>query len=137
MDELRAFVRPGTLEDVLGFELLELGEATASARVPVGERLKQHLGLVHGGVYAALAETLASAATHRAVASGGMIALGLSNTTSFLRPLAGGELRAEATRLHRGRSTWVWDVRLEDGDGRLCALSRVTVAVRPVSGRPG
>lgn len=131
MDDLSAFIRPGTLDDVLGFELLELGETTARARVAVEERVKQHIGLVHGGVYAALAEMVASAATYQAVAADGMIAIGLSNLTSFLRPITGGEVRAEAARMHRGRSTWVWDVRLEDAEGRLCALSRVTVAVRP------
>lgn len=131
MDDLSAFIRPGTLDDVLGFELLELGETAARARVAVEERVKQHIGLVHGGVYAALAEMVASAATYQAVAPDGMIAIGLSNLTSFLRPITGGEVRAEAARMHRGRSTWVWDVRLEDAEGRLCALSRVTVAVRP------
>jgi 1,4-dihydroxy-2-naphthoyl-CoA hydrolase len=137
VEDLDAFIREGTLDDVLGFELLELGEETARARVPYSERVTQHLGLVHGGVYAALAEKVASAATFRAVAPDGMVALGLSNDTSFLRPVTEGEVRAEATRLHRGRTTWVWDVRLLDGEGRLCALSRVTVAVRPGSGTPG
>jgi 1,4-dihydroxy-2-naphthoyl-CoA hydrolase len=58
-------------------------------------------------------------------------AYGLSNTTSFFRPISAGTVQAEAERLHRGRTTWVWDVRFIDGDGRLCAASRVTVAVRP------
>ena len=88
-------------------------------------------GLVHGGVYAALAEMLASEATVKAVHADGSIAVGLSNHTSFLRPVTGGTVHAEARRLHRGRSTWLWEVYLKDDAGRLCAVSRVTLAIRP------
>lgn len=126
---------PGaTLDDILGFELTELEDERARGRVRVADRLKQPLGMVHGGVYAALAESLASAATHRVVVEDGLAALGMSNVTSFLRPVTEGTVHAEATRVHRGRTTWVWDVRLTDEAGRLCALSRVTVAVRSLDG---
>jgi len=120
-----------TLDETLGFELVTLDEASAQARVDIDERHLQPLGVVHGGVYAALAESLASHATARAVGPSGLVALGLSNDTSFFRPISSGTIRADAERLHRGRTTWVWDVRLTDDDGRLCASSRVTVAVRP------
>lgn len=120
-----------TLDEALGFELVTLDEASAHARVDIDERHLQPLGVVHGGVYAALAESLASHATARAVGPSGLVALGLSNDTSFFRPISSGTIRADAERLHRGRTTWVWDVRLTDDDGRLCASSRVTVAVRP------
>lgn len=123
-----------TLDDTLGFELLELEEERASGRVQVSDRLKQPHGLVHGGVYAALAESLASAATHRAVREDGVAVLGMSNFTSFFRPVTEGAVRAEGMRVHRGRTSWVWDVRLTDGAGRLCAASRVTVAVRALDG---
>ena len=53
--------------------------------------------------------------------------MGLSNNTSFLRPISAGTIHAIATRRHRGRTTWVWDVDLSDDQGRLCATSRVTV----------
>jgi len=120
-----------TLDETLGFELVTLDEASAHARVDIDERHLQPLGVVHGGVYAALAESLASHATARAVGPSGLVALGISNDTSFFRPISSGTIRADAERLHRGRTTWVWDVRLTDDDGRLCASSRVTVAVRP------
>ena len=58
-------------------------------------------------------------------------AVGMSNLTSFLRPLFGGTLHAEARRRHRGATTWIWDVDMTDDEGRLCAVSRVTIAVRP------
>jgi uncharacterized protein (TIGR00369 family) len=122
-----------TLEEELGFELLELHDDRAAGRFAVTDKVRQHVGIVHGGVYASLAESLASHATFAAVSGDGNTALGLSNTTNFLRPVTDGEVRGDATRLHRGRSTWVWDVRLTDSGGRLCAISRVTVAVRPAA----
>lgn len=124
-----------TLEEALGLELVELHEDCATGRFAVTDSVKQHLGVVHGGVYASLAESLASHATHVVVSKEGNAAMGLSNVTNFLRPVADGDVRGEATCCHRGRTTWVWDVRLTDGAGRLCAVSRVTVAVRPA--RPG
>jgi uncharacterized protein (TIGR00369 family) len=120
-----------TLDATLGFELTDLGAERAHAQVEIDERHLQPFGVVHGGVYAALAETLASHATAAAVMPEYM-ALGSSNLTSFLRPVAAGTITAEAERLHRGRTTWVWDVRFTDSEGRLCATSRITVAVRPL-----
>ena len=61
----------------------------------------------------------------------GNTAMGLANQTSFLRPVTQGAVNAVARARHRGRTTWVWEVELTDDDGRLCALTRVTVAVRP------
>jgi uncharacterized protein (TIGR00369 family) len=66
------------------------------------------------------------------VAAEGKLGLGISNQSSFLRPVGSGTINATARRRHRGRTTWVWDVELTDDEGRLCALSRVTVAVRAV-----
>ena len=120
-----------TLDGVLGFERVEVGEELARGRFVVEDRVKQPLGLVHGGAYAALAESLASEATFRAVHPEGMIAVGLSNHTSFLRPATEGTVHAEARRRHRGRTTWVWDVDFTDDNGKLCATTRVTMAVRP------
>ena len=119
-----------TLDGTLGFELLEVGPELARGRAPVTDRLKQPYGLVHGGVYAANAESLASVATHGAVQADGRIAVGLSNHTSFMRPITEGTVHAEATVRHSGSTTWVWEVEITDDQGRLCALSRVTMAVR-------
>jgi 1,4-dihydroxy-2-naphthoyl-CoA hydrolase len=121
----------GTLDEVLGFETLEAGPELARSRAQVLDRHRQPFGLVHGGVYAAMAESLASVATYMAVAGEGKIAVGQSNYTSFMRPIFSGSVHAEARRRHRGGTTWVWEVELTDDAGRLCALSRVTMAVRP------
>jgi len=98
--------------------------------VPVRDEVKQPAGLVHGGVYAAVAESLATTGTALAVIDAGKTAMGLSNQTSFLRPITAGTVNARALARHRGRTTWVWEVELTDDSGRLCALTRVTVAVR-------
>lgn len=121
----------GTLEAALGFELLDISPELARGRAAVAPNLLQPFGLVHGGVYAAMAESLASVATYVGVKDDGNIALGLSNNTSFMRPITKGHVNGEARPRHSGRTTWVWDVDITDDDGRLCATSRVTIAVRP------
>jgi 1,4-dihydroxy-2-naphthoyl-CoA hydrolase len=120
-----------TLDGTLGFELIEAGEELARGRFEVTDRVRQPFGIVHGGAYAAMAESLASAATYAEVAGDGNIAVGQSNHTSFLRPVADGSVHAEGRRRHRGRTTWVWEVDFTDDEGRLCAITRVTMAVRP------
>ena len=115
---------------------LEVGEATAElvrASVRVRREVTQPLGLVHGGVYASIAEALASLGTNIAVVPDGSVGLGMSNHSTFLRPISAGTIHAVAHVRHRGRTTWMWDVELTDDDARLCAVSRVTIAVRPQS----
>ncbi len=89
---------------------------------------------MHGGVYAAIAEGLSSIATASQVLPLGRSAAGMSNQTSFLRPVSDGVIEAVATRKHGGRTTWVWEVEMSDAQGRLCALSRMTIAVRDLPG---
>ena len=120
-----------TLDGVLGFEILDAQEEHARGRFQVTDAVRQPFGIVHGGAYAAMAETLASATTYFAVHADGDAAMGQSNDTSFLRPVAEGTVHAVARCRHRGRTTWVWEVEFTDDEGLLCALSRITLAVRP------
>jgi 1,4-dihydroxy-2-naphthoyl-CoA hydrolase len=113
-----------------GLELLGCSETEVDAEVTVRDELKQPAGLVHGGVYAAIAESLASLGTAWAVRERGETAMGLSNSTSFLRPITEGVIHAHATRVHRGRTTWVWDVAFSDDAEHTCAVTRMTIAVR-------
>ncbi len=114
-----------------GLEVDEAGDELVRAHVPVVKHVTQPLGLVHGGVYASIAEALASLGTNIGVVPRGSVGLGMSNHSSFLRPISQGTIHAVARRRHRGRTTWVWDVELTDDEERLCAVSRVTIAVRP------
>jgi 1,4-dihydroxy-2-naphthoyl-CoA hydrolase len=129
--EKRSPELPG-FDGLYGLELLDLSDTEVHAQVTVREEHKQGMGLVHGGVYAAMAESMASVATVVAVRAQGEIAMGLSNNTSFLRPVTEGVVHAHATRIHRGRTTWVWDVRFSDDADRTCAVTRMTIAVRPL-----
>jgi 1,4-dihydroxy-2-naphthoyl-CoA hydrolase len=125
---------PFRLEDgfdgLYGLDITDVAPDCMRGQVQVRDELKQPGGLIHGGVYAAMSESLASTATALEVMPHGKIAVGLSNQTSFLRPITRGTILGEARLKHRGRTTWVWEVELTDDDGRLCVLSRVTVAVR-------
>jgi len=126
------FDRVPGFDALYGLEVLEVSEELVRAQVAVRDELRQPSGLVHGGVLASIAETLASLGTLAVVVAQGNAAMGSSNATSFLRPILGGTIHARALRRHRGRTTWVWDVEITDDEDRLCALSRMTIAVRPL-----
>ena len=122
-----------TLESHLHRETLEMTEERVVATMSVDDQpVLQPMGIVHGGVYAWMAEGMASEATFRAVYPDGNIAVGMQNSTSFLRPIGQGTIHAEGRRRHKGRTTWVWDVDVTDDDGHLCATTRLTIAVRPI-----
>jgi 1,4-dihydroxy-2-naphthoyl-CoA hydrolase len=116
---------------VLGLDIDELVEVgLRTARLGVVPGVCQPMGIVHGGIYAAIAETLASMGTADGVIEQGKVPLGMSNNTNFLRPVSEGSVHAEARAFHRGRTSWLWDVEMRNDDGKLCATSRVTIAVR-------
>ena len=120
---------------LLGLELVELEERRARGRVLVRDELKGPHGAVHGGVHAAVAESLAVLATAAVVEPERQTAAPLSQQMSFLGSVADGSIHATAVVKHRGRTTWVWEVEISDDRGTLCALGRVTIAVRDGSER--
>jgi 1,4-dihydroxy-2-naphthoyl-CoA hydrolase len=120
-----------TLDGMLGLEIDSYGDGRAEGHFEVTDRVRQRWGIVHGGAYAALAEVLASEGTNHHVRERGEAGVGLSNHTSFLRPVSDGVVRATAIARHRGRRTWVWEVEIVDERSRACAVSRVTIAIVP------
>jgi len=130
------FERVQGFDALYGLEVLEVTEELVRAQVVIRDELRQPFGLVHGGVLASIAETLASLGTMAVVFAKGDAAMGSANNTSFLRPIVDGTIHARALRRHRGRTTWVWDVEITDDAGRLCALTRMTIAVRPLPPTP-
>ncbi|MDA0168085.1 hotdog fold thioesterase [Solirubrobacter taibaiensis] len=102
---------------LIDLEIDSVTEDEVRGRVPVTDALKQPLGVVHGGVYAVIADAL--------TAGEGRV---ITSQTSFLRPATEGELHAVAKRRHGGRTTAVWEVDITDDAGRLCAVVRTTVA---------
>ena len=122
---------PSGFAKELGVELIDLDPDHARARIKLEQRHLQPFGIVHGGVYASLAESLCSIATYGAVHEDGLVPMGQANDTTFLRPASGGHVTATARTRHRGRTTWIWDVEISDDEERVCALCRMTIAVRP------
>jgi uncharacterized protein (TIGR00369 family) len=120
-----------TFEGFLGLEWHELTEDSARVSFEVRDNLKQPLGLLHGGIYSAVAETIASVATVRAVWRDGLIGSGLSNTASFLRPITTGTVHVTGRRRYNDEREWLWSHEFRDDHDRLCALVDVTIAVRP------
>jgi len=123
---------PG-FDGLYGLQIDSMSEEEITAHVDMRDELRQPAGLLHGGVLASMAESMATVATYFAVQDEGLTAQGLANQTSFLRPFLHGTIHAVARRRHRGRTTWVWEVEMSDDDGRLCALVRMTIAVRPAT----
>ena len=115
---------------LFGLELTECSDEVARGRVEVHDELRAAGGFVHGGVYGAIAEALAARGTAVSVAGDGKLAIGLANQTTVLHPIERGTMYATATRRHRGRTTWIWEVEIADDAGRRCVSGRVTVAVR-------
>lgn len=118
----------------IGLAYQEVGPELVRATVPVTPVVQQPAGLVHGGVHNLIAESITSYATGAAVRDEGKIAFGQSNSATFLRPITEGTIHAVARRRHGGRSTWIWDVEISDDAEHLCAMIRMTIAVRPAPG---
>ena len=109
---------------LLGLRIEEASGDRVVLACPVTPDLHQPFGLVHGGVYATLAETAASVGGSLWFGDQGKV-VGVSNHTDFLRAVRRGELRAEATPLSRGRTTQLWQVEIADEQGRLIAHAKV------------
>lgn len=115
----------GGFERAIGLRFIAASADEVVAEVPVTPTLLQPYGLVHGGVHAAIVETLASCGAALAAMARGQTTVGLENTTSFLRATRDGTLHARATPLHRGGRTQVWTVDIRDDAGRDVASGRV------------
>ena len=124
-----------TFEGFLDLEWLELEPDSVHVQFRVRENLKQPLGLLHGGVYAGVAETIASIATVANVWRDGFIGSGLSNYASFLRPITEGVVDVRARLRGHDDREWTWGHEFRDERDNLCALVDVTIAVRPIPGR--
>jgi uncharacterized protein (TIGR00369 family) len=110
--------------------LADPADGTLRARVAVRPAVRDRNGDLALGVLAAAAEALASRGTAFAVMPDGLLAQGLSNDTTVIRRVAEGHVDVMACLIARGPETWVWSVEATDEAGRVCSVSRVTVAVR-------
>ena len=132
LDALNAMSR-GTLMEPLGIRFTEIGnDASGSylrASMPVDARTLQPYGLLHGGASVALAETLGSTAGGLCVDDDTQGVVGIEINANHLLGVRQGHVTGTARALHVGRSTQVWEIRIEDDRGRLACISRLTLAV--------
>lgn len=122
----------GTAIEALGIEFVDIGDDRLVATMPVDPRTVQPYGLLHGGASVLLAETLGSSAGNMCVAEG-EICVGLEINANHVRAVREGRVTGTARPLHLGRSTQVWEIRIEDARGRLACVSRLTLAVVPAT----
>ena len=116
----------------LGIEITEIGDDFLRGRVPVDERTRQPYGLLHGVASVLLAETLGSTAGGLCVDEGQGV-VGIEINANHLIGVREGLVTGTARPLHVGRSTQVWEIRIEDERARAVCVSRLTLAVVPVT----
>lgn len=119
----------GTLMASLGIVFTELGDTYLRATMPVDARTHQPYGILHGGASVALAETLGSSAGM--LMARGNAVVGLEINANHLRAVRSGTVTGTARPIHVGRSTQVWEIRIEDEAGKAVCISRLTLAVLP------
>lgn len=129
LDDLNA-LSIDTAMQVLGIVFTELGPDFVCATMPVDARTHQPYGLLHGGASVLLAETLGSTAGNLCVEPG-EICVGIEINANHVAAVRDGLVTGTARPLHVGRRTQVWEIRIEDGLGRLACVSRLTLAVVP------
>jgi len=113
----------------MGIEFLEVGDNFLKGRMPVDKRTVQPFGVLHGGASVLLAETLGSMAANCCLRDPGTVAVGLEINANHLRPATSGWVYGTATAIHLGSTTQVWDIVIEDENGKKTCISRLTMAV--------
>ncbi|TWG90008.1 uncharacterized protein (TIGR00369 family) [Luteimonas sp. J16] len=127
VDLLNAMAR-GTAMEPLGIVFTEIGPDYLRGTMPVDARTHQPHGLLHGGASVLLAETLGSTAGGMCVPEDRRV-VGIEINANHLRGVRSGTVTGTARPLHVGRSTQVWEIRIEDEAARLVCISRLTLAV--------
>jgi len=120
-----------TMMATLGIRITEIGEDYVRGTLPVDARTHQPYGLLHGGASVALAETLGSLAGMLTLDPAVEAAVGLDINANHVRGVKSGIVTGTARPLHLGRSTQVWEIRIEDERQKLVCISRLTLAVIP------
>jgi 1,4-dihydroxy-2-naphthoyl-CoA hydrolase len=125
--------RANTLMEALGIRITAVGDDWLAGTMPVDQRTRQPYGLLHGGASVALAETLGSTAAMLTLDPAKYRTVGLDINANHLRGVRDGLVTGTARPLHRGRTTQVWEIRIEDAAAHLACIARLTMAVVPVA----
>lgn len=119
----------GTLVEHLGIEMTELGDDFVKAKMPVDNRTRQPLGLLHGGAHVVLAESLGSMAANLCLDIKKEYALGLDINSNHLKSARDGFVTGIAKPIHIGTKTQVWEIKIYDEKENLLNISRLTMMV--------
>jgi 1,4-dihydroxy-2-naphthoyl-CoA hydrolase len=125
--QLNALLK-GTMCEHVGMEITAIGDDYVTARLPVDERTRQHMGIIHGGASVVLAETVGSIAAGLCCPAG-YYTVGLEINANHVRAGTPPWVEGAARPLHIGSSTMLWDIRITDAEGKLVCVSRLTTAV--------
>lgn len=118
-----------TIAGVLGIRITEFGDDFVRGTMPVDRRTHQPMGILHGGASVVLAESLGSLAANLCVDASKQYCVGLDINANHIRAVRSGVVTGTARPVHLGRTTQVWEIRIEDEAGKLVCLSRLTMAV--------
>jgi 1,4-dihydroxy-2-naphthoyl-CoA hydrolase len=119
-----------TMMETLGIRITEIGDDWLRGTMPVDHRTHQPYGLLHGGASVVLAETLGSTAAMLSL-DPSEVAVGLDINANHIRGVRSGTVTGTARMVHIGRTTQVWEIRIETEAGELVCISRITMAVIP------
>ena len=122
-------LRRNSMVEHLGITLTEAGPDWLRGTMPVDARTRQPFGILHGGASVALAETLGSIAGSLCVDPAHQRVVGLEINANHLRAVKEGTVTGTARAIHTGRSTQVWEIRIENEAGQAVCISRLTLAV--------
>jgi 1,4-dihydroxy-2-naphthoyl-CoA hydrolase len=122
---------PNTMMEALGIRFTAVGDDWLQGTMPVDQRTHQPYGLLHGGASVVLAETLGSTAAMLTLDPAQEAAVGLDINANHIRGVRSGTVTGTARKVHIGRSTQVWEIRIETEAGELVCISRITMAVIP------
>lgn len=120
---------PGTLLETLDINVTEATPERVAATMPVGPKVHQPFGILHGGASVVLAETVASIGANISLDLAKQNAVGLEINANHLRGVQSGFLTGVATPVHKGRSTHVWQVEIRNDESKLICTSRCTLAI--------
>lgn len=118
-----------TMSEYLGIEFIEIGDDYLSARMPVNDRTKQPLGIMHGGASCVLAETVGSTAAQFCVDRSKFYCVGLDINTNHISQAREGFVIAVAKPFHLGKTTQVWGIEIKNEQNKLISVNRLTMAV--------
>ena len=120
-----------TLSEFLGVQFTEVGDDYLIATMPVNQRTRQPIGILHGGANVVLAETVASTAANAVIDIEKFFCVGLEINANHIRPVKDGLVKAIAKPIHIGRTTQVWSIDIFNDKGKQSCISRMTASVVP------